>query len=274
MRLALCLALVAACSAGEKAPEPQPRRHEGHEEFSKKDLRDHRAFAVQKLDSPIPQETRQLLVAVVPGWDDVKAELRRFERTDSGWKQVGDSWKAVVGVHGAAWGRGLHGNGAPAGQEGPVKREGDGRSPAGVFALGASFGYDKAPPRGARLPYTQTDDHWLCVDDARSPHYNQVLDTAGLKPDWSSFEPMRRKDELYRRVIVVDHNPKTTPGAGSCIFLHIWHGPDGGGTAGCTAMAPGPMESLLAWLDPAARPVYVLLPADQAAALRVPWALP
>jgi L,D-peptidoglycan transpeptidase YkuD (ErfK/YbiS/YcfS/YnhG family) len=85
---------------------------------------------------------------------------------------------------------------------------------------------------------------------------------------------MRRKDELYRRVIVVDHNPEPSPGAGSCIFLHLWHGPDGGGTAGCTAMSPAPMEALLAWLDPAARPVYVLLPADRAAALRTGWALP
>lgn len=231
-------------------------------------------LAVQSKDSPIPSETRQLLIAVVPGWDDVHAELKRFERTDTGWKQIGEAWPAVIGVSGAAWGRGLHGAGAPAGQDGPVKKEGDGKSPAGVFALGASFGYDKAPPRGAHLPYTQVDKDWLCIDDGTSAHYNEVLDTSGLKKDWGSFEEMRRKDELYRRVIVVAHNPEPSPGAGSCIFLHLWHGPDGGGTAGCTAMAPDPMESLLAWLDPAARPVYVLLPADRADALRTAWALP
>lgn len=204
----------------------------------------------------------------------MKAELRRFERTDGGWKQVGDGWPAVVGVHGAAWGRGLHGSGAPPGQDGPVKKEGDGKSPAGVFALGPSFGYPQRPPAGARLPYTRTDADWLCIDDPSSAHYNEVLDTAGVKKDWSSFEAMRRPDELYRRVILVDHNPEPVAGAGSCIFLHIWHGPDGGGTAGCTAMAPAPMEALLAWLDPAARPVYVLLPAAQAAALRSAWTLP
>lgn len=278
MRLALALAL-AAISCSSEAPRREARKERKVEavQVPKKelsDLRDLGVSAVPKKDSPIPSETKQLLVAVVRNWDDLHAELKRYEREGDHWKPVGDSWAAVVGVHGAAWGRGLHGDGAPPGQDGPVKKEGDGRSPAGVFALGASFGYDKTPPRGARLPYTQTDADWLCIDDARSAHYNHVLDTAGLKPDWTSFEPMRRNDELYRRVIVVDHNPEPAPGAGSCIFLHIWHGPDGGGTAGCTAMAKGAMESLLAWLDPAAHPVYVLLPAEQATALHDAWALP
>jgi zinc D-Ala-D-Ala dipeptidase len=271
MRLAAALALLAACSSDKAKPSEHVEPPKGQTDQPKKESG---ALAVQKTDSPIPAETRQLLLATVGGWDDVKAELKRFERTDTGWKQVGVAWPAVIGVSGAAWGRGLHGDGAPAGDDGPVKKEGDGRSPAGVFALGASFGYDKTAPRGARLPYTQVDKDWLCIDDGRSAHYNRVLDTAELEKDWSSFEVMRRKDELYRRVIVVDHNPEPAPGAGSCIFLHLWHGPDGGGTAGCTAMAPEPMEALLAWLDPAARPVFVLLPADRAAALKESWALP
>lgn len=264
MRLALALtAALASCSS-----EPPRRQAERRAE----------SVQVQEEvpgeDSPIPAETRQLLMASVGGWDEVAAELRRFERDGADWKQVGEPWPAVVGVHGAAWGRGLHGAGAPTGRDGPVKAEGDGRSPAGVFALGASYGYDRAAPRGARLPYTQVDRDWLCIDDPASAHYNQVLDTAGLRPDWRSFEPMRRKDDLYRRLIVVEHNPEPAPGAGSCIFLHLWHGADGGGTAGCTAMAPDAMDALLAWLDPAARPVFVLLPAAQAAALRPAWSLP
>lgn len=272
MRLALSATLLLASCSGEKAQTSEQVQPPSRQEDQPK--KDRGALAVQKKDSPIPPETKQLLVATVGGWDEVKAQLRRFERTPEGWKQVGEPWPAVVGVSGAAWGRGLHGEGAPAGQDGPIKKEGDGRSPAGVFALGASYGYDTAPPPGARLPYTRVDQDWLCIDDRTSAHYNEVLDTSDLKADWTSFEAMRRKDELYRRVIVVDHNPDPAPGAGSCIFLHLWHGPDGGGTAGCTAMAPAPMESLLAWLDPAAKPVFVLLPADRAAALREPWSLP
>jgi D-alanyl-D-alanine dipeptidase len=271
MRLAVALVVVAACSGEKAQTSEQVQPPSRQEDQPKKDLG---VLAVQKKDSPIPAESRQLLIATTGGWDDVKTELRRFERTEKGWKQVGEAWPAVIGVSGAAWGRGLHGQGAPPGQDGPIKKEGDGRSPAGVFALGAAYGYDKAGPPGARLPYTRVDKDWLCIDDGASAHYNKVLDTAGVKKDWRSFESMRRSDELYRRVIIVDHNPEPAPGAGSCIFLHLWHGADGGGTAGCTAMAPDPMEALLAWLDPAANPVYVLLPADRASALREPWALP
>ena len=53
-----------------------------------------------------------------------------------GWYAVAvdEGTDAILGYAGAAWGRGLHGDGAPAGRSGPVKREGDGRSPAGIHS--------------------------------------------------------------------------------------------------------------------------------------------
>ena len=61
--------------------------------------------------------------------------------------------------------------------------------------------------------------------------------------------------------------------AGSCIFAHLWKTPDTA-TAGCTAMAPATMDAVLAWLDPAQRPVFVLLPASEYRALQAAWRLP
>lgn len=211
---------------------------------------------------------------MVDDWDDLTASLRRYERTDGGaWRAVDAAWPATIGVNGSAWGRGLHGDGAPTGRGGPTKREGDGKSPAGAFSLGASYGYAAATVEGARTPYSRVDPSWVCVDDPRSSHYNRVLDADGVAVDWSSKEDMRRRDELYRWVVFVDHNVYAAAGAGSCIFLHVWSSATSG-TAGCTAMERRAIEALLGWLDPAARPTFVLLPAGERDALRAAWSLP
>jgi L,D-peptidoglycan transpeptidase YkuD (ErfK/YbiS/YcfS/YnhG family) len=213
----------------------------------------------------------QLLVGVVDNWDATSATLRLWRRDGATWRAEGEPWPAVIGRTGAAWGAGLHGAGAPPGRAGPVKREGDGKAPAGAFALRASYGYAAAPPAGTRLGYTAVDDAWKCVDDPASPHYDQILDARGAPPDWTSAEDMRRSDELYRWVVDVGHNPARTPRAGSCIFLHLWRGPDAP-TVGCTAMDEPHLEHLLATLDPSA--VYVLLPRAEYDALAASWSLP
>jgi D-alanyl-D-alanine dipeptidase len=154
---------------------------------------------------------------------------------------------------------------------GPVKREGDGRSPAGAFAMRGSYGYAKAPPPGTRLSYVPLDERWKCVDDPASKHYDRILDRTTVAPDWKSAEEMRRADELYAWVVDVAHNPAHAPGAGSCIFLHVWRG-EGSATAGCTAMDERKLAALLATLDPSA--VFVLLPRAEYEALAPAWGLP
>jgi D-aminopeptidase len=72
----------------------------------------------------------------------------------------------------------------------------------------------------------------------------------------------------------VGHNDApVVPGGGSCIFLHLRDGPDST-TAGCTAFEKEPMERLLRWLDPAARPVLVQLPDAEHRARALDWGLP
>ncbi len=223
---------------------------------------------------PIPADSHQLIVGVVDGWDAVPVKLTRYERSADGgpWKASGAPWIGVVGS-GLAWGRGLHGDGPPAGQSGPVKQEGDGRSPAGVFALNGSYGYAKDAPAGARWPYTPVDASWHCVDDSASKVYGTIVDADEVTKDWSSSEKMRRKDALYTWVVDVAHNPAHVAKAGSCIFLHVWRA-EGSPTVGCTAMPQPALESVLAWLDPTAHPVYALLPSDAFAQLAASWGLP
>jgi L,D-peptidoglycan transpeptidase YkuD (ErfK/YbiS/YcfS/YnhG family) len=226
--------------------------------------------------SPIPAEARQLIVAVTEDWSAVPARLSRWEREAGGaWRAVGEPWTGVVGS-GTGWGRGLHGEGAPAGQAGPQKQEGDGRAPAGVFALGGAYGYAGKPPKGTRWSYTPVDKSWYCVDDSASRSYGTILDADQLAEDardWSSAETMKRRDALYTWVVDVAHNPGHAARAGSCIFLHVWRA-EGSPTVGCTAMPKPALEAVLGWLDPAARPTYVLLPRAAYAELTAAWNLP
>jgi L,D-peptidoglycan transpeptidase YkuD (ErfK/YbiS/YcfS/YnhG family) len=55
-------------------------------------------------------------------------------------------------------------------------------------------------------------------------------------------------DDLYKWGVVVRYNEGAVPGDGSCIFLHVWRGPDSP-TAGCTAMAEENLLSVLGWLE-------------------------
>ena len=220
---------------------------------------------------PISAWTTQLLVVRSPSWSSFKAEAQRFERStvNGEWIAVDrDPVPVVLGHAGLGWGRGLHGDGAPSlsGLGGAAKIEGDGRSPAGVFAIGDAWG--RSATAATSLNYTVEPASLRCVDDPRSGHYGQIVDGSAVAPDWASAEAMRR---LYALAIVVEHNPSHTPEAGSCIFLHAWDGPDSPVT-GCTAMAEDQLATLASWLEPGA--VLVALPAASYERLREPWSLP
>ncbi len=219
------------------------------------------------------EAARQLLVVTTPDWDAVAGELRRYERAsaDGTWQAVGAPVGIVVGKNGTAWDPAVRPS-----IPGPTKREGDGRSPAGAFALGTAFGL--APPAEAswlRLPYVQEVATLECVDDAASAHYNRLVDRKAVASvDWKSSEKMAEVGEAYRWGVVVEYNTGTpVPGQGSCIFLHVSPTP-GAGTAGCTAMAAPELDEVMRWLDPHQSPALVQMPTAAMALLVGPWKLP
>jgi len=126
-----------------------------------------------------------------------------------------------------------------------------------------------------KIPYVQCASALECVDDPKSAHYNSIVDASKVaKPDWQSFEHMRRNDELYQLGIFVEHNQNpTVAGKGSCIFIHIWQGPTVG-TSGCTAMTEERLTELLGWLDAPKIPVLVQLPKAEYFRWRFAWKLP
>ncbi|HEX6831926.1 MAG TPA: L,D-transpeptidase family protein [Rudaea sp.] len=228
---------------------------------------------------PTPQraaawsEARQLVLVTIADWNDHTGTLRAFERDANGWHAHGEPVAVVIGRNGAAWGIGLH----PV-QAGLQKKEGDGRSPAGVFAIGTAFGYAASEPTGLPFLALQSDDY--CIDVDRSPLYNRIVSehTVGADAVKGSSEPMRRDlhahgDAAYKIGFVIEHNPHAVAGAGSCIFAHLWKSANSS-TAGCTAMTEDAMRQLLAWLKPQARPVFVLLPRSEYVRVREAWRLP
>lgn len=186
----------------------------------------------------------QHLLVVVEEADDVAGHLHRYEREEDGWRRVGIPAAVVVGRAGVG-----------------TKREGDGRSPSGVFSLGPAFGYADEPPSGVRLAYRAMPPGAVCVDDPDSSRYNRIVDAARIDDeDWSSAEAMRRDldpgDHLYEWGVDVGYNPEGEPGAGSCIFLHVWRD-EASPTAGCTALPADRLLEVMRWLDPDRRPVLV-----------------
>lgn len=203
------------------------------------------------------------------------AQLQRFARPGFAgeWQAVGPVIAVSLGKSGLAWGRGLHPR-----VEGAQKCEGDGCAPAGIFAITTLFGYaalDSAFARAAKLPYLSATPDLKAIDDPASAYYNRIVDqTSVAHPDWASCEEMRRQDQRYAVGAVVAHNAEPpVPGAGSCIFLHVWER-EGVPTAGCTAMALADMTQIASWLDVSAAPLLVQLPQAEYERWREEWQLP
>jgi L,D-peptidoglycan transpeptidase YkuD (ErfK/YbiS/YcfS/YnhG family) len=189
----------------------------------------------------IPAACRQ---AIVMEWS---AELDGVKRTAlTIWECGNEGWTRVEGPIPCTIGRNRL---AVAGE----KREGDGRTPRGIFRLGLAFGSE--PHVETKLDYRQAtaDDFW--IDDPKSLQYNRWVHG---KPAAKSFEKLMIDDYKYAAVIEYNTNP-VVPGRGSAIFLHVWEG-ENKPTSGCVAVQEANLKFLLAWLDKAKNPVIVIDP--------------
>ena len=195
--------------------------------------------------------TKQLIVVSTKNWSTSNGTLQRYEKKNKTWHAVGKAISIKLGRNGLGWGRGLHT--IPQGAK-IVKKEGDGKAPAGIFTLKQAFGYNLFV---VDYPYEvyKTTDH--CVDDVNSKLYNKIVDSTKVKRDYKSKEHMKFPKDYYKYGIVVNHNhideAGAVKGAGSCIFIHIKKVP----TAGCTVMNESEMKEIIKWLDADKDPLLV-----------------
>ena len=181
----------------------------------------------------------QAIVVTADRYGTTTATLTAYERDGAGgWKRALGPWPARVGTRGLA----------PPDE----KREGDGRTPSGVYGFDFFFGV--APDPGVRFPYRRvTGKSIVWDDDPTSPLYNTWVDLdrqqAGAEPEPMYVSP------AYDHGAVIAYNTARTPGLGSAIFLHV---SNGGPTAGCVSLPAGQLVEVLRWLDPARTPRIVL----------------
>jgi L,D-peptidoglycan transpeptidase YkuD (ErfK/YbiS/YcfS/YnhG family) len=128
------------------------------------------------------------------------------------------------------------------------KREGDNRSPLGVWPIRRVFYrpdvYPNGPTTALPVRATAPDDGWC--DAPGDLAYNRLVKL----PYRASAERLWRGDAVYDLVVVLGHNDDPPiAGMGSAIFLHLAR--DGyPGTEGCVALAREDVEALLAVAKP------------------------
>jgi L,D-peptidoglycan transpeptidase YkuD (ErfK/YbiS/YcfS/YnhG family) len=188
-----------------------------------------------------PASARQLVTVEAKVARTTHATLRT-------WKRSRGCWVAAAGPYPARLGKnGLSSN----------RREGDGTTPTGTYAIGRTM-YGNEPNPGVRFPYRQLrcGDWW--DEDSSSPTYNSFQHVrCGLKPPFGGgSEGMWQQPRPYPFLAVIEYNTRpVVPGKGSGIFLHA---ATGGPTIGCVSIAKAQLRAVLRWLRPGDAPVIAI----------------
>ena len=164
-------------------------------------------------------------VIIVSGTKGSNAEFSMHEKgADGQWHRV-LSAPAYIGKNG--WGK---------------KKEGDAKTPTGVFHFTMAFGINGDP--GCPIGYTQVDDTHYWNGDSKSPRYNQFVSTR----DYDDFNKKESEhiidyDLAYTYALNISYNEDGRPGLGSAIFLHCYT--KNHYTGGCVAIPQKIMVEVL-----------------------------
>jgi L,D-peptidoglycan transpeptidase YkuD (ErfK/YbiS/YcfS/YnhG family) len=224
---AAALVLLSGCAGGAANAGGGPRRDAGPPSRAAENagsLATRRIPGVgAALASRIPAGSRQVVAVYGDGARSADATIALYTREGGLWKRE------------RAW----HGHNGKRGWT-TDHREGDKKSPVGVFTLSDAGGVLADP--GAKLPYHRSaafaaprswaKSHWHDFDLVIAIDYNRVKGTSPL-------DPTRPQGQSK----------------GGGIWLHMDHG---SGTSACVSQSEADVEYLLRTLDPALHPVVVM----------------
>lgn len=173
----------------------------------------------------------QLLVVFSKNDTSNKAVLAAFEKKGGRWQVHFNPVVAGVGKTGFA--------------RMDEKKEGDNKTPSGLFALGQLFTYESSIKTTLTFTQSTAEDKW--IDDPASPDYNTYV-RGNTKA--RSFEHLLLKSIDYKYCMVIEYNTMpVVKGKGSAIFFHL-SDPVFTPTAGCVAIQEKDMLRILQWLHP------------------------
>lgn len=195
---------------------------------------------IVKNNSGLPDSIQQLIVVFNQSPEDSSAVLVPLEKKNNGWNMVTAPMKAGIGRNGFA---------------GPgEKREGDKKSPTGLFRLGLLFCYDNTVR--TKMPFIQTTNEDKWIDDPESPDYNRFIRGRTTAKSWENMK-LRSNEYYYCMVIEYNFYP-VVRGMGSAIFLHLSQGEIPNAGAGCVIIRQQDMEWLLNWMTPEYHPFILM----------------
>jgi len=187
--------------------------------------------------------SEQVILIKVENKNDFHAKLFFYEKVDNNWIKQIDNIQATVGKNGIY-----------------KQKEGDSKSPFGIFSLGSAFGYENK--LDTAYPFLQTiiSHHW--VDDVNSKYYNQLVNyiDGGIK-DFNSSEQLITFD-VYKYGIFINYNRENEKGLGSAIFMHIYRSTDSP-TGGCVALDEQNLKYIIEHLNINKNPLIVIGEVDK-----------
>jgi L,D-peptidoglycan transpeptidase YkuD (ErfK/YbiS/YcfS/YnhG family) len=186
------------------------------------------------------KKNEQVIIVTTDQAKARKGKLVFYQKEKGKWKKVFSNIDVIVGKNGIT----------------EKKKEGDGKTPVGIYPLGTAFGSAKKPS-GIKILYRQTTKYDYWIDDPSSKDYNKWIQYRGNPTTrWKSFE--RLNHPLYKYAVVIRYNDNPiVKGKGSAIFMHIWSSPSGY-TLGCVAMSEKNLLKIIQTLDSKKNPVIVI----------------
>lgn len=164
---------------------------------------------------------------VIAGVGQTTAYVSMHQKAEDG------TWKQIMTTPGYIGKKGLD-----------KEKEGDAKTPTGVFAFNYAFGIAEDP--GCAISYQQvTEDDYWSGDQRDGYGYNQMVSIKDL-PDLNTDDSEHIVDYIneYQYCLNISYNEEGTPGLGSAIFLHCL-GAIKPYTGGCVAIPQDKMLTVM-----------------------------